>query len=91
MGRPNLFLEIKLARREQEHRGIFIFSVQLTTSRISNLTRLIHTLAICVTIHTYIHRCSLYKIPAVVGDIGYLMKRRTEFHGELATDLDRGT
>ena len=34
---------------------IFIFSVQLTTSRIGNLTRLIHTLAICansVTIHT---------------------------------------
>ena len=31
------------------------FSVQLTTSRIGNLTRLIHTLAICVTIHTYIH------------------------------------
>ena len=32
-------------------RGIFIFPVQLTTSRIGNLTRLIHTLAICVTIH----------------------------------------
>ena len=30
---------------------IFIFLVQLTTSRIDNLTRLIHTLAICVTIH----------------------------------------
>ena len=29
-----------------------IFPVQLTTSRIGNLTRLIHTLAICVTIHT---------------------------------------
>ena len=28
-------------------RGIFIFPVQLTTSRIGNLTRLIHTLAIC--------------------------------------------
>ena len=27
------------------------FPVQLTTSRIGNLTRLIHTLAICVTIH----------------------------------------
>ena len=33
-------------------REIFIFPVQLTTSRINNLTRLIHTLAICVTIHT---------------------------------------
>ena len=36
-------------------KGIVIFPVQLTTSRIGNLTRLIHTLAISVTIHTYIH------------------------------------
>ena len=33
-------------------REIFIFPVQLTTCRIGNLTRLIHTLAICLTIHT---------------------------------------
>ena len=32
-------------------REISIFPVQLTTSRIGHLTRLIHTLAICVTIH----------------------------------------
>ena len=32
-------------------REILIFPVQLTTSKIGNLTRLIHTLAICVTIH----------------------------------------
>ena len=30
---------------------IFIFPVQLTTCRIGNIARLIHTLAICVTIH----------------------------------------
>ena len=37
-------------------RKIFISPVQLTTNRrIGNLTRLIHTLAICVTIHTYLH------------------------------------
>ena len=30
-------------------------SVQLTTSRIGNLTRLIHTLLYVMTIHTYIH------------------------------------
>ena len=36
-------------------RGIFIFPVQLTTSRIGNLTRLIHTLLYVMTIHTYIH------------------------------------
>ena len=32
-------------------RGIFIFPVQLTTSRIGNLTRLIHTLLYVMTIH----------------------------------------
>ena len=32
-------------------REMSIFPVQLTTSRLGNLTRLIHTLAICVTIH----------------------------------------
>ena len=36
-------------------RGTFIFPVQLTTSRIGNLTRLIHTLLYVMTIHTYIH------------------------------------
>ena len=36
-------------------REICICPVQLTTSRIGNLTRLIHTLAIRVTIHTYTH------------------------------------
>ena len=40
--------------RTNADRGIFIFPVQLTTCRTGNLTRLIHTLAICVTIHTYI-------------------------------------
>ena len=41
--------------RYQIRQGNFHFLVQLTTSRIGNLTRLILTLAICVTIHTYIH------------------------------------
>ena len=35
-------------------REILIFPVQLTTSRIGNLTRLILTLAVCEE-HTYIH------------------------------------
>ena len=34
-------------------REIFVFLLQVTTSRIGNLTRLIHTLAICVIIHAY--------------------------------------
>ena len=40
-------------------RGMFIFPFQLTTSRIGNLTRLIHTLLYVMTIHTYIHLFSL--------------------------------
>ena len=41
----------QIFRRERNaDTEIFIFPVQLTTSRIGNLTRLIHTLAICVTI-----------------------------------------
>ena len=35
-------------------REIFIFPVQLTKSSIGNLTRVIHTLAICAD-YTYIH------------------------------------
>ena len=35
--------------------GNIIFSVQLTTSRVGNFTRLIHTLLYVIIIHTYIH------------------------------------
>ena len=37
--------------RTNADREMFIFPVQLTTRRTGNLTRLIDTLAICVTIH----------------------------------------
>ena len=40
------------------YREIFNFPVHLTTCRIGNLTRLIHTLAICVTIYKYILQCT---------------------------------
>ena len=36
--------------------ALFIFPVQLTTSRIGNLARLIHTLLYVMTIHTYIQQ-----------------------------------
>ena len=39
---------------------MFIFPVQLTTSRIGNLTRLIHTLLYVMTIHTYTPDASSY-------------------------------
>ena len=52
---------IRLARPNSRARtGNSYFPVQLTTSRIGNLSRLIHTLAICVTIHT--HRCSITRV-----------------------------
>ena len=44
----------QILRRERD-REVFIFPVQLTTSRIGNLTRLIHTLLYAMTIHAYIH------------------------------------
>ena len=44
--------------RHARGQGNIIFPVQLTTSRIGNLTRLIHTLLYVMTIHTYIHTLS---------------------------------
>ena len=41
--------------RHAREQGNIIFPDQLTTSRIGNLTRLIHTLLYVMTIHTYIH------------------------------------
>ena len=46
---PNPSRETKFSGANAD-REIFIFPVQLTTSRVGNLTRLIHILAICVTI-----------------------------------------
>ena len=44
--------------RHAQGQGNIIFPVQLTTSRIGNLTRLIHTLLHVMAIHTYIHTYS---------------------------------
>ena len=56
MGLPNPSRETKFSGANAD-REIFIFPVELTTSRIGILTRLILTLAICDD-HTYIHtRC----------------------------------
>ena len=41
--------------RHARGQGNILSPVQLTTSRIGNLTRLIHTLLYVMTIHTYIH------------------------------------
>ena len=52
-GLPNPSRETKFSDANVD-REISIFPVQLTTSRTGSLTRLNHTLAICVTIHTYV-------------------------------------
>ena len=49
---PNPSRETKSSGANAD-REMFIFPVQLTTCRVGNLTRLIHTLVICATIHTY--------------------------------------
>ena len=59
-GLPNPSRETKFSGANAD-REIFIFPVQLTTCRTGNLNRLIHTLAICVTIHEYV-LCVLYVV-----------------------------
>ena len=51
--RTRLARPIKFSGANADKGNIYFFRVQLTTCRIGNLTRSIHTLAICVTIqHT---------------------------------------
>ena len=61
---------------------MFIFPVQLTTSRIGNLTRLIHTLLYVMTIHTYIHT---YRIPYIISR--HETKKNETGHGHDRTPL----
>ena len=49
---PNPSRETKFSGANA-NREMNIFPVQPTTTRVGNLTRLVHTLAICVTIHTW--------------------------------------
>ena len=67
-----------------------IFPVQLTTSRIGNLTRLIHTLLYVSTIHTYIH---IYTVPGTTeqvshrrGDTGAVVVLATKIRLENGND-----
>ena len=61
MGLPNPSRETKFSGANGD-REIFSFPVLPTTSGIGNLTRLIHSLAICDD-HTYIHTYTLEKPP----------------------------
>ena len=62
--------------RHARRQGNMIFPVQLTTSRIGNLTRLIHTLLYVMTIHTYIHTWIQYfALAIIISDSGQRMHR----------------
>ena len=54
MGLPNPSRETNFSGTNAD-KEILIFPVQLTTSRIGNLTRLTHTLAMCVTRRYFQH------------------------------------
>ena len=58
--------------------GNIIFPVQLTTSRIGNLTRLIHTLLYVMTIHTYTH---IYIIATTLSEEESSRCRRAGWQG----------
>ena len=66
---PNLFRDIQFSGAN-ENWGTFVFPVQLTTSRIGSLTRLILTLAIYVMIiHTYIQYLTVWNSGASPADV----------------------
>ena len=50
----------RILRRERGQGKVLIFPLQMTTSRIGQLTRLIHTLLCVMTIHTFKH--ALYRV-----------------------------
>ena len=70
MGLPNSSRETKFSAADAD-REILIFLVQLTTCRIGSLTRLIHTLAICVTIHRIAFRVG-FSITRIIGELVFV-------------------
>ena len=74
MGLPNPYRETRFSGANTD-REVFIFPVQLTTSRIGNLARLIHIVAICVmTKHTYIQTHQEWQRMFQVLWVGYTHK-----------------
>ena len=69
--------------RHARGQGNIIFPVQLTTSRIGNLTRLIYTLLHVMTIHTYIHTCVPVVVVVVVSHFQRIgcQPEKTTLHG----------
>ena len=88
--------------RHARGQGNIIFPVQLTTSRIGNLTRLIHTLLHVMTIHTYIKlippredQCEWHRMTRMTGPDCVVMCNlintyiRTYIHTIIIIVLDR--
>ena len=71
MGRPNPSREIKFSGANRD-REMFIFPVQLTTRKIGNLTRLIHTMLLieAMTMHTL-------EKTGYFNELGYPVPKRT--------------
>ena len=55
--------------RRERGQGKLIFPLQLTTSKIGNHTRLIHTLLYGITIHKYIHTPSNLEIDLIIYNV----------------------
>ena len=80
----------QILRRGQ--REMLILPVQLTTCRTGSLTRLVHTLAICVTIHTYIslippweYQCEWHRITRMTGPDCAVMCNLINIHTDIHT------
>ena len=67
--------------RHARGQGNIIFPVQLTTSRIGNLTRLIHILLYVMTMHRYIHTYIYRAIVNVWQSVGEFELRRPKLDG----------
>ena len=83
--RPNPFRETKFSGANGD-REIYIFSVQLTTSKIGNLTRLLHTLLHVMTLNTYIY-IHTYDAACKFGELGSFVGRELNAFGRLRQAL----
>ena len=69
MGRPNPSRVTKFSGANGD-REKFIFPVELTTSRVGNLTRLIHTMLQVMSIHTHASTCQcMYAFMLITGHV----------------------
>ena len=82
MGLPNPSRETKFSGANAD-KEVFIFPIQLTTCWIGNFTRLIHNIAICVTIHTYMAYRTVQQVRIQHNPNELQVPRRTQAHVHL--------